>query len=310
MPAKWQQWYPHGIDAWQGSALVQSLSDAGYRAYHNLLMEQFQQPDGMLPDDDRQLALLSRMGIRWNQPREGQPTIAEEVLIAFEPNGEGRVFNRRQYEGWLEAKNVFESRHKSKKEVTDQRSESGKRGNAKRWGDRKQEQKPPESSNAPSQNDAVCDGEHRKTSQTGTGTETRTETRGIPPTPLAPLALVPVNAEPLPDFDADEEANIPDGLAPVQYAIFVTEQAAIPAGFALRDKFAGALKMLAKGEKCTLAEATRRMLIRVRAAQDAGETTNGFWLEDGRWKANAPSRAAPKRNAAAVAREEFLAEGA
>src|SRR6476620_8160014 len=61
------QWYRHNIDRWQGSAEINALSCEGYRAFHNLVMYQFQRPDRLLPDDERTLAFArSPAGNRGN----------------------------------------------------------------------------------------------------------------------------------------------------------------------------------------------------------------------------------------------------
>jgi hypothetical protein len=85
------------------------------------------------------------------------------------------------------------------------------------------------------------------------------------------------------DFNQDPEANIPEGLAILQYAGFVLQQVSIPAGYALKVKMGDAIEMLARDEGCTLAVATKRMLERVRAA---GPQKWNFWLQDGGWKAD------------------------
>lgn len=96
MAADWQRWYQHEIDKWQGSATVQTFSDAAYRAFHNLIMAQFQQDDGKLPSDPTQLSKLSRMGTRWLK-------VAGEVLAEFEIDEYGRIFNSTQYKTWQAA---------------------------------------------------------------------------------------------------------------------------------------------------------------------------------------------------------------
>jgi len=96
MADKWQIWYPHKIDAWQGSATIQTFSDAAYRGYHNLIMAQFQSDDGMLPDDDRALAKESRLGPRW-------PEFAEEIRAHLKTDVPGRVYSATQYELWRDA---------------------------------------------------------------------------------------------------------------------------------------------------------------------------------------------------------------
>src|SRR6185437_13200889 len=118
MPENWQRWYPHDIQSWNSSAGVQAFTDAAYRAFHTLLMAQFESEDGMLPNDARQLAKLSRMGVRWLEPRTGYPTIAEEVMEEFEAGPEGRVYNARMYKEWLRSRMVFEKRSKGGKAKT------------------------------------------------------------------------------------------------------------------------------------------------------------------------------------------------
>ena len=59
MPHTWQQWYPRYVDKWDGSKRIAALSDAAYRAVDSLLNAQFQSADGMLPDDDWELKVLS-----------------------------------------------------------------------------------------------------------------------------------------------------------------------------------------------------------------------------------------------------------
>jgi len=293
MPAKWQQWYPHAIDAWNGSAFVQCLSDAGYRAYHNLLMEQYQQDDGMLPDDDRQLSLLSRSGIHWLQKRKNLPTIREEVMVAFESGGPGRIFNHRQYDEWITAQKKYR-KNKSDgptEDIRKARSEAGKKGNELRWGDRKTKEADRKISDS-SQN-PIANKLHTLT-RTLTETKTETGTRGTPPSDS--LELVAAGPEPAPeqphDFDADPADTIPDGLSPVQYAIFVLAEASVPASYSLKVKTGDAIEILAKDEGCGLPEATRRMLDRMRKASEGGPVKWVFWLEDGGWKAGQHTRAA------------------
>lgn len=99
MPEPWQSWVKIDIDAWQGSATVQEMTDAEYRAYDNLLKAQFQQPDGMLPNDEKELAKLSRKRADW-------PQIREHVLEQFKQGPEGRIFNARMYNEWLKAQEL------------------------------------------------------------------------------------------------------------------------------------------------------------------------------------------------------------
>ena len=182
MPAKWQQWYPHYIDGWNGSAAVQGFTDAAYRAYHNLLMAQFESEDGML-DPDR-LAKSSRMGVRWNQPREGMPTISEEVMEEFE-SANGRVYNPRLRQEWLKAKEVFEKKRGPEltpEKLSELRSGAGKQGAKARW-------------QKDGKTIATCHENMAKSWQndgyTGTVTETETSTEKQEPTPRKSAAVIP-----------------------------------------------------------------------------------------------------------------------
>ena len=97
MPAaRWRNWYPHHIDRWRGSLVIQGMSDGAYRGYHTLLMSQWESEDGMLPQDDKMLARMSGLFTRWKQFRD-------EILDNFE-SVEDRIFNRVQSgENWFRA---------------------------------------------------------------------------------------------------------------------------------------------------------------------------------------------------------------
>lgn len=101
MPQAFQSWYQHDINAWQGSAAVQDMNDAEYRAFHNLIMAQFQSEDGMLPDDDKQLAKLSRKRHEWESVRE-------VVMEEFESMGDGRVCNVRMHKEWQRSRDNYD----------------------------------------------------------------------------------------------------------------------------------------------------------------------------------------------------------
>lgn len=112
MPAKWQTWMPHVIDAWRGSDNVSALSDGAYRAYHYLLMAEWQSEDGMLPCDDEFLSRASRMHKRW-------PKVRDEVLRMFKRDGE-RIFSPKCLEEWKRAFKVYCRQGGRNKEVTGQ----------------------------------------------------------------------------------------------------------------------------------------------------------------------------------------------
>jgi uncharacterized protein YdaU (DUF1376 family) len=103
MPAAtWRKWYPHDIEKWNSSPAIQMLSDAGYRAYHSLVMAQWESEDGFLVDDERLLQTLARVkkDTQWK-------VIRDEVLSLFKHEN-GKVFAPKQREEWLRAKVVSE----------------------------------------------------------------------------------------------------------------------------------------------------------------------------------------------------------
>jgi hypothetical protein len=114
VPEPWQSWVKIDIDAWQGSATVQEMTDAEYRAYDNLLKAQFQQPDGMLPNDEKELAKLSRKRPDW-------PQIREHVLEQFKQGPDGRIFNERMYSEWLKAKELHLKRKNGGRATSEKR---------------------------------------------------------------------------------------------------------------------------------------------------------------------------------------------
>lgn len=88
------------------------------------------------------------------------------------------------------------------------------------------------------------------------------------------------------DFNADSLEAIPQGLALVQYAMFVLEHCNIPGAYRLRIEVGEAIRLLAKEEKVELGEATRMLALRAKAAIARGETVNSFWIADCKWKRN------------------------
>ena len=122
MPEKWQQWYPHSIDLWLRSATVAALTDAGYRAFHCLLMAQFQSSTGTLPDDAQWLARQSRMGMRWAQPRGEMPSIADEVLAYFPLQPDGTRAHPYMLATWEDARSRYEVRERGIAQAREKRS--------------------------------------------------------------------------------------------------------------------------------------------------------------------------------------------
>ena len=121
MAERWQQWYPHDIDSWQGSANIQALTDGGYRAVHNLMQELWKQPTCSLRLDDKELAKRSRMGIRWDAVRD-------EVLDYFcDRTEDGCITHRVLFKKWSEAREVYEKRQAAAKKTNSVRSPHGHR---------------------------------------------------------------------------------------------------------------------------------------------------------------------------------------
>jgi hypothetical protein len=117
---QYTQWYRHNIDRWQGSAEIAALSLEGYKAFHNLLMYQFQRPDGLLPDDGRLLRVQSRL-----QTQEQWECCRAEVLALFEPMGDGKIANKVMYSEWKRAR-----------EFQNERVKAGRRGGQKKQANR------------------------------------------------------------------------------------------------------------------------------------------------------------------------------
>ena len=76
---------PLHIDAWQASAAVQNMTHAEHRAFLNLLMASWQTDDCGLPNNDKELAKLSRMRAEW-------PEVRDVVLDEFDLI-DGRYYN-------------------------------------------------------------------------------------------------------------------------------------------------------------------------------------------------------------------------
>jgi hypothetical protein len=129
MAERWQQWMPHDIDSWQGSANVQALSDLAYRAVHNLILDMWKQVDCALPDEDRELAKRSRVAGRWNECRD-------EVMDYFTDRTEdGKITHRVTRKKWSEAHEIYEKRQQAAKKTNASRSVHGDR-DGDRIGDR------------------------------------------------------------------------------------------------------------------------------------------------------------------------------
>lgn len=101
-PTRWRDWYPHQIEKWRGSTAIQGMSDGAYRGYHFLLMAQWESSDGMLPNDEKELARMSGLHRRWMRFRS-------EILPNF-IEVQKRLVNVSQKEKWDRAKEVYEKK--------------------------------------------------------------------------------------------------------------------------------------------------------------------------------------------------------
>jgi hypothetical protein len=118
------------------------------------------------------------------------------------------------------------------------------------------------------------------------GREQRAEAEEEGGTPLADARNAVTDPT---EWEKQEEEEIPEGMATLQYACFILDRCHIPAGYALKVKTGDAIAALAGEELCSMPEATRRLLARMRAALP-DKPRWLFWLEDRAW-AQARARA-------------------
>jgi hypothetical protein len=271
MPAKWQQWMPLYVDRWRGSPAVRAMHPAARSGYLELLLEQWQTEECALSTDPLTLAEKSGLGTKlWRA--YGETILRNFITVTVSITEMYR--NESLHKEWLAASRIHEARRNAAQATNTvrkpRRSPLGKEDGENTVTARSQAH-----TNSPLQEQSV----------------TATGTRGEePPTPIT----VTVELEP-------ETSSIPEGLSSLQYAHFVLENAAIAAGHQMRLKMADAIDLLAKSERVKKSIATERMLERVLASQARGETVNGFWIEDGKWK--------PTATKADIEREAFLAGG-
>lgn len=94
-------WFKFSPSDWLTSVSLRLMTIAEEGAYHRLLCEEWEQPDCGLPDDDRALSVLSRLGQDWDKSR----TVIRQQ---FELRGD-RLFNLRLLEEREKAVKVLES---------------------------------------------------------------------------------------------------------------------------------------------------------------------------------------------------------
>lgn len=103
------------VDDWLSSTPIELMTAAEERGYLRLLMHAWKSPDCGLPNDDKTLAQLSKLGGAW-RGKSG------DVLRARFLERDGRLFNERL---------LRERQHQQ--EVRHSRSEASRKANAARW---------------------------------------------------------------------------------------------------------------------------------------------------------------------------------
>lgn len=131
MPAKWQTWMPFHIDKFRGSPEVQAMHPSARSGYLYLLASAWQTDDCSISADPIDLATESGLG------DELWAVHGPRILRKFITREDGRLQNDVLHAEWVEAKRIFEEGQEEREVISRTRSEAGRRGNRKRWGDRK-----------------------------------------------------------------------------------------------------------------------------------------------------------------------------
>lgn len=103
------------IEDWLGSKNVEMMDAAEERGYLRLLLHQANDDNCTLPDDDVQLAVLSKLGPQWFKPtrekekRLGAMTSGEKLRQRFLTSS-GRLINERLFREWNHQQEVREKR--------------------------------------------------------------------------------------------------------------------------------------------------------------------------------------------------------
>lgn len=108
--------FPFYPNDWLSSTQIALMTPAEEGAYIRLLCIAWNEPDCGLPDDEEQLARLSRLGADWNKVSYNR------VIACFVKRGE-RLYNERLLIEW-----------KKQKEYKKKASMAGKKGMQTRWG--------------------------------------------------------------------------------------------------------------------------------------------------------------------------------
>ncbi len=107
--------FPLYTDDWLGSTAIALMSPAEEGAYIRLLAYEWNSGDCSLPDDNKELAVLSRLGKAWGNGSGAK--IRKNFVVR-----DGRLYNLRMIEIWEE-----------QKEYRERRTEAGKKGAEARW---------------------------------------------------------------------------------------------------------------------------------------------------------------------------------
>jgi uncharacterized protein YdaU (DUF1376 family) len=220
--------------------------------------------DGFVPDDMHLLARLCRLD---GEAMAEAWVILSNFFPAMEP---GKRANRFM---WIERERVVAD--------LERKSSEGTRAARKRW-------------------DNVR--EHRDS-----------EPSGLPNAEPNGLGIAAGNGPSMPaamqdQTRADQRGNEnserpPEGLNGFQYAAGLLEQLGQVATRAVLPIVADSIRLLAKREGITEAEATDVMKRRAEEARASGESVNRFWFEDGKWQGgDLPPAQPPKATMADVER--------
>lgn len=254
MPARWQQWMPLYLDRLRASLSFQAMEDSAKIGFLFLLMAQWESDDCTLSFDPHELAVKSGLGDKkWARFGAAILRKFKTVTVTVDGSETERIRNSVCYQFWLEAKRIHDARKTAAAETNAARSKR---------------RSPPRSqvhNNNPLQ-------EQGQEQEQGESAQART---AAPSSPRVAETLQP-------DWDADEEENIPDDIPSVVLGNFILARLSIPHSFRLASAFADTVDLLARDEKRERGQAARLLIQRARDAPPG--TKWAFWLQDGGWK--------------------------
>ncbi len=220
--------------------------------------------DGHIPDDQKLLARLCRLD---------EPAIVDAwvILSRFFPVVEpGKRANRFM---WIERERVMTD--------LERKSSEGARAARKRWDNARRQ----------------CDGE-----PIGSPT-VEPNSMGNTGSNASPMPMVMQDQTRADQRGKENSERSPEGLNGFQYAAGLLEQLGQVATRAVLPIVADSIRLLAKREGITEAEATDVMKRRAEEARASGESVNRFWFEDGKWQGgDLPPAQPPKATMADVER--------